>query len=999
MSFSNVNIGSGNSTGDGDSLRRAFEKINQNFANIAESRFEITVNSAVMSVNDQVGDVLLTVSDITGAASQGYADTKAEYAIAASRNYTDNKVSLLSSVIDDKIGTSISNLIDSAPSNLNSLRELAEALNDDAGFAANISSRIYAVESSIESLSIGTSSGLDEEISARISSDTDLQIQITAISANVASLQANDTLLENNKADVSTVNDIIDELATKANTSTVNDIIDELATKASISTVEAIDQALADKVDRTEVEDIIAQQGNFVTIDQQGRLVITNGASLDVSSEGTSYSDTFFKTYDPVGALFVTAKDLVSNGSTNTQNYTEIGHSFVTQVRVTEDLTKYDRLRGFNSTVDIILDGQTWDAWTKFATISGTAFSASAIGKGTISQLSGGSSFAFAKPTTGALDVIDTTTTGDTDTDKGMLVGFIAGAQLMSTSDEDSIVDVAAGFVPSILTDNSTGAATVKNAAGLYLPYRSNSSNSWARSLGTSVIENRYSILSEDPTAILYNAGDITTNNSLIVGQSIIFGDGQAFSGYYNQLKEIPQDLVTQSSLDDEASQRSSADQELQDQIDNITNNVDPAALDSLAEIVAAFQGADSNLNNAITNLSASATSGLALKANIADLSLVATTNNYNDLNNLPTIPTIPSVVSVFSNDAGYLVASDVAGKVDAVSLAPVATSGSYLDLEDLPTNVSSFVNDANYLTSYTETNDLTAAVTWATVPDSYVSSSSVTQHQANISITESQISDLGSYLTADSELAFAKLTGLPSTLDGYGITDAFDGQYSSLAGAPVLATVATSGDYNDLVNKPTSNFTFANNTIGVSTTDSSITIDANGAGEIVMNDRVGIKQSNPGLTLHIGSVNDSEPTVGVAITYGNDNISGTASLQWDWNDGIGAGSNTSDTTEHARFGIFKNDALGHAWLTFDQDAPANALAVTSTGELLVSGTAVALIDQVSKVTTVPVTSLGQAGDVTGMIANDANYHYYCTSDYDGVTDIWRRVAWGSDTW
>jgi hypothetical protein len=57
----------------------------------------------------------------------------------------------------------------------------------------------------------------------------------------------------------------------------------------------------------------------------------------------------------------------------------------------------------------------------------------------------------------------------------------------------------------------------------------------------------------------------------------------------------------------------------------------------------------------------------------------------------------------------------------------------------------------AGYLTSFTETNDLTAAVTWANVPDANITQGSVTQHQAALSITESQISDLGSYITASS--------------------------------------------------------------------------------------------------------------------------------------------------------------------------------------------------------------------------------------------------------
>jgi plastocyanin len=48
-----------------------------------------------------------------------------------------------------------------------------------------------------------------------------------------------------------------------------------------------------------------------------------------------------------------------------------------------------------------------------------------------------------------------------------------------------------------------------------------------------------------------------------------------------------------------------------------------------------------------------------------------------------------------------------------------------------------------------TETNDLTAAVVWANVPNANITESSVTQHQAALSITESQISDFGTYLTS----------------------------------------------------------------------------------------------------------------------------------------------------------------------------------------------------------------------------------------------------------
>ena len=55
----------------------------------------------------------------------------------------------------------------------------------------------------------------------------------------------------------------------------------------------------------------------------------------------------------------------------------------------------------------------------------------------------------------------------------------------------------------------------------------------------------------------------------------------------------------------------------------------------------------------------------------------------------------------------------------------------------------------STYLTSYTETNDLSSAVTWTNVPNANITASSVTQHQTSLSVTESQISDLQTYLTS----------------------------------------------------------------------------------------------------------------------------------------------------------------------------------------------------------------------------------------------------------
>jgi hypothetical protein len=47
-----------------------------------------------------------------------------------------------------------------------------------------------------------------------------------------------------------------------------------------------------------------------------------------------------------------------------------------------------------------------------------------------------------------------------------------------------------------------------------------------------------------------------------------------------------------------------------------------------------------------------------------------------------------------------------------------------------------------------------------------------------------------------------------------------------------------------------------------------------------------------------------------------------------------------------------------------------------------------------------PLHSTGQAGDVQGTLAFSSTYLYYCTDTYvDGVSHIWKRVAWSGDTW
>lgn len=78
----------------------------------------------------------------------------------------------------------------------------------------------------------------------------------------------------------------------------------------------------------------------------------------------------------------------------------------------------------------------------------------------------------------------------------------------------------------------------------------------------------------------------------------------QAETDLDSRIMLLEQDPVTKTYVD-------SVKSNLQDQIDYIKSNFDMAAIDSLTEVVAAFQAADSNINNAIMALGTSASSAL----------------------------------------------------------------------------------------------------------------------------------------------------------------------------------------------------------------------------------------------------------------------------------------------------------------------------------------------------------------------------------------------------
>ena len=191
-------------------------------------------------------------------------------------------------------------------------------------------------------------------------------------------------------------------------------------------------------------------------------------------------------------------------------------------------------------------------------------------------------------------------------------------------------------------------------------------------------------------------------------------------------------------------------------------------------------------------------------------------TSNYNDLTNLPDLTVYQLAADAFSEDYDDLTNKPTlfSGAYADLTGKPTLFSGAYADLTGKPTTLAGYgITDAatsaqgaladSALQSFTVTEGMVTAhqaalsITESQISDlqSYltaVSEAQVTAHQAALSITESQISDFGTYLTT---VAFADLTSKPTTLSGYGITDAATAAQGALADTALQSYTVTQSD------------------------------------------------------------------------------------------------------------------------------------------------------------------------------------------------------------
>ena len=249
------------------------------------------------------------------------------------------------------------------------------------------------------------------------------------------------------------------------------------------------------------------------------------------------------------------------------------------------------------------------------------------------------------------------------------------------------------------------------------------------------------------------------------------------------------------------------------------------------------------------------ATEGVAQILNKPDLAPVATSGNYNDLTDKPTIPTVPTNISAFVNDMGYLTSipdsfGGVSVEYDPVFSAwnrdyysltnlPELFSGNYNDLTNKPTLFSGNYNDltnkptnADFGHGLVRTNvnnaagatDINVTFTGYQLMNGGVVSLAFTRNVpagATLNINGQGAKAIrwkGTALTdgiikAGDRCLFMYNSGNNSYYlladDRWGddlealATVAHTGSYNDLVDKPDFATVATTGSYNDLIDKP----------------------------------------------------------------------------------------------------------------------------------------------------------------------------------------------------
>jgi hypothetical protein len=698
--------------------------------------------------------------------------------VATSGRYEDLTNKPVGLATETYVNTQISNLIDTAPETLNTLNELAAALGDDPNFATTISTQIGLKANSANLATVATTGSFN-----------DLTNKPTLFSGSYEDLTNKPTL--STVATTGSFNDLTNKptLSTVATTGSYNDLRDK-PTGLDLNSITA-DQALLGNVTIIgNTLSTIDSYGNTSTLQVLNQLdVVTPGIQEIVyNQENGSITDTVSAVlgYPSIGNGYIQirgAQNIQSNIISGTKLFLSFTYNSVNYSGTFIALNVYFNPDNNNS-LFIYMD--PFSITGSMAPIFTNTYNGTLVPVSKIAKL---------EPIENTLSI--NATDGIKLNDQRLATETYVNTQisnLIDTAPEtlDTLNELAAA-----LGDDPNFATTISTQIGL----KANSAD-----LATVATSGSYNDLTNKPTLFSGSYNDLTNKPTLFSGSyTDLTNKPTLFSGRY-------EDLTNKPTLSTVATTGSYTD---------LTNK--PTL----------FSGSYTDLTDKPTLFS----------------------GRYEDLTNKPTIPNltsvgssiIPSTSVLYSLGSstlkwgfgyianGFLESVNVSGAIiingsrgtagqvltSAGEMAsPTWSNISYNDLTNKPTipNLtsvgSSIIPSTNILYSLGS-----SSFKWgnAHIANGFIDFVNVT---GAISINASR-GTAGQVLTSAgtmssptwSNISYNNLTNLPTfktingqTIIGTGDIEITSGavSYNDLTDKPILATVATSGSYNDLINKPT---------------------------------------------------------------------------------------------------------------------------------------------------------------------------------------------------
>lgn len=284
--FANVYVGAAPNDLTGDPLRNAFQKINLNFANITSGNANITVNSPVRSVAGRTGNVVLTVNDVLGVASNAWVNAQTNAAnvyanllyFTTTSNITANVYAQVSANLSSNIAQTASDLVTSG----NLLSPIYANINSTNANVTAANARISLLSANVG----GVNNSVSLLVAANVVTDANLGTQSLRIGSLEANIQAANSAIATNTNRVTAANVRI--VALESNTASLAGRVTNLEANAlsqgdALNTLTANAAVQADSL-ATLTANAATQAGTLTTLTANAATQASSLSSLQSNS-------------------------------------------------------------------------------------------------------------------------------------------------------------------------------------------------------------------------------------------------------------------------------------------------------------------------------------------------------------------------------------------------------------------------------------------------------------------------------------------------------------------------------------------------------------------------------------------------------------------------------------------------------------------------------------------------------------------------------------------